>query len=87
MMSWKMKKMSKDVTVDEFDEATDLLYSFVDKFVNDDSEDFSMQLTELTNLAYMQGWHKAIAMVLDVSGGMYNGFDNPTLEELRQRIV
>jgi hypothetical protein len=26
-------------------------------------------------------------MVLDVSGSMYNGFDNITLEELRQRIV
>ena len=79
--------MSDFVTVDEFDEATDLLYSFVESFPNNDSEDFSMQLTELTNLAYMQGWHKAIAMVLDVSGSMYNGFDNPTLEELRQRIV
>jgi len=79
--------MSDFVTEQEFDDAIDLLYSFVDKFVNDDSEDFSMQLTELTNLAYMQGWHKAIAMVLDVSGNMYNGYDNPTLEELRQRIV
>ena len=79
--------MSDFVTEQEFDDATDLLYSFVDKFVNDDSEDFSMQLTELTNLAYMQGWHKAIAMVLDVSGNMYNGFDTPTLQELEQRIV
>jgi hypothetical protein len=79
--------MSKDVTEQEFDEATDLLYSFVDKFVNDDSEDFSMQLIELTNLAHMKGWYDAIAMVLDVSGQMYNGYDNPTLEELRQRIV
>ena len=79
--------MSDFVTEQEFDDATDLLYSFVDKFVNDDSEDFQMQLTELTNLAFMQGWYKAIAMVLDVSGGMYNGYDNPTLEELRQRIV
>jgi hypothetical protein len=79
--------MSDFVTEQEFDDAIDLLYSFVDKFVNDDSEDFSMQLTELTNLAYMQGWHKAIAMVLDVSGQMYNGYDNQTLEEMRQRIV
>jgi hypothetical protein len=81
------KTMSDFVTEQEFDDAIDLLYSFVDKFVNDDSEDFSMQLTELTNLAYMQGWHKAIAMVLDVSGSMYNGFDTPTLQELEQRIV
>jgi len=80
-------KMSKDVTEQEFDEATDLLYSFVDKFVNDDSEDFSMQLIELTNLAHMKGWYDAIAMVLDVSGQMYNGYDNQTLEEMRQRIV
>jgi hypothetical protein len=79
--------MSKDVTEQEFDEATDLLYSFVDKFVNDDSEDFSMQLIELTNLAHMKGWYDAIAMVLDVSGQMYNGYDNQTLEEMRQRIV
>jgi len=81
------KHMSDFVTEKEFDDAIDLLYSFVDKFVNDDSEDFSMQLTELTNLAYMQGWHKAIDMVLDVSGNMYNGFDSPTLQELEQRIV
>jgi len=79
--------MSDFVTEQEFDDAIDLLYSFVDKFVNDDSEDFSMQLTELTNLAYMQGWHKAIALVLAVSGNVYNVYDNPTLEELRQRIV
>ena len=79
--------MSKDVTEQEFDEATDLLYSFVDKFVNDDSEDFSMQLIELTNLEHMKGWYDAIAMVLDVSGQMYNGYDNQTLEEMRQRIV
>ena len=79
--------MSDFVTEQEFDDATDLLYSFVDKFVNDDSEDFSMQLTELTNLAYLQGWHKAITMVLDVSGQMYNGFDTATLQELEQRIV
>jgi hypothetical protein len=26
-------------------------------------------------------------MVLDVSGQMYNGYDNQTLEEMRQRIV
>jgi hypothetical protein len=76
-----------NITVEEFDEATDLLYSFVDKFVNDDSEEFSMQLTELTNLAHMKGWHDAVTMVLDVVGSMYNGYDNQTLEELRQRIV
>lgn len=79
--------MSKNVTVEEFDKAIDLLYSFVDTFPDNDSEDFSMQLIEVNNLAYMNGWYDAIAMVLDVSGGMYNGFDNPTLEELRQRIV
>jgi hypothetical protein len=80
-------KMSKNVTEQEFDEATDLLYSFIDKFNNDDSEDFSMQLIELTNLAHMKGWYDAVEMVLNVSGQMYNGYDNPTLEELRQRIV
>lgn len=85
MMSWM--KMSKDVTEQEFDDAIDLLYSFVESFPNNDSEDFSMQLTEVTNLAHMKGWYDAIAMVLDVSGGMYNGYDNQTLEELRQRIV
>ena len=79
--------MSKDVTEQEFDDAIDLLYSFVESFPNNDSEDFSMQLTEVTNLAHMKGWYDAIAMVLDVSGGMYNGYDNQTLEELRQRIV
>lgn len=79
--------MSKNVTEQEFDEATDLLYSFIDKFNNDDSEDFSMQLIELTNLAHMKGWYDAVEMVLNVSGGMYNGYDNQTLEELRQRIV
>jgi hypothetical protein len=79
--------MSKNVTEQEFDEATDLLYSFIDKFNNDDSEDFSMQLIELTNLAHMKGWYDAVEMVLNVSGQMYNGYDNPTLEELRQRIV
>jgi hypothetical protein len=82
-----MKKMSKDVTEQEFDDAIDLLYSFVESFPDNDSEDFSMQLTEVTNLAHMKGWYDAIAMVLDVSGGMYNGYDNQTLEELRQRIV
>jgi hypothetical protein len=80
-------KMSKDVTEQELDEATDLLYSFVETFPNNDSEDFSMQLIEVTNLAHMKGWYDAIAMVLDVSGQMYNGYDNQTLEELRQRIV
>ena len=80
-------KMSKDVTEQEFDEATDLLYSFVETFPNNDSEDFSMQLIEITNLAHMKGWYDAIAMVLDVSGQMYNGYDNQTLEEMRQRIV
>jgi hypothetical protein len=79
--------MSKDVTEQEFDDAIDLLYSFVESFPDNDSEDFSMQLTEVTNLAHMKGWYDAIAMVLDVSGGMYNGYDNQTLEELRQRIV
>jgi hypothetical protein len=79
--------MSKNVTEQEFDEATDLLYSFIDKFNNNDSEDFSMQLIELTNLAHMKGWYDAVEMVLNVSGQMYNGYDNPTLEELRQRIV
>lgn len=79
--------MSKNVTEQEFDEATDLLYSFIDKFNNNDSEDFSMQLIEITNLAHMKGWYDAIEMVLNVSGQMYNGYDNPTLEELRQRIV
>jgi hypothetical protein len=79
--------MSKDVTEQEFDEAIDLLYSFVETFPNNDSEDFSMQLIEITNLAHMKGWYDAIAMVLDVSGQMYNGYDNQTLEELRQRIV
>jgi hypothetical protein len=79
--------MSRDFTVDEFDEAIDLLYSFVESFPNNDSEDFSMQVIELNNMAHMKGWHDAIQMVLDVSGQMYNGYDNPTLEELRQRIV
>jgi hypothetical protein len=79
--------LSKNVTVEEFDEATDLLYSFVESFPDNDSEPFSMQLTELTNLAHMKGWYDAIQMVLDVSGSMYNGYDNTTLEELRQRIV
>jgi hypothetical protein len=79
--------MNKNITEQEFDEATDLLYSFVESFPDNDSESFSMQLTELTNLAHMKGWHDAIQMVLDVSGSMYNGFDNITLEELRQRIV
>jgi hypothetical protein len=79
--------MSKNVTVEEFDEATDLLYSFVETFPNNDSEDFSMQLTELGNLAHMKGWHDAITMVLDVVGSMYNGYNQETLEELRQRIV
>ena len=79
--------MSKNVTEQEFDDAIDLLYSFVETFPNNDSEDFSMQLIEITNLAHMKGWYDAIAMVLDVSGQMYNGYDNQTLEELRQRIV
>jgi hypothetical protein len=79
--------LSKNVTVEEFDEATDLLYSFVESFPDNDSEPFSMQITELTNLAHMKGWYDAIQMVLDVSGSMYNGYDNTTLEELRQRIV
>jgi hypothetical protein len=78
-----------NVTEQEFDEAIDLLYSFVESFPNNDSEDFSMQLTELTNLAHMKGWHDAVTMVLDVVGVMYNSnlYDNKTLEELRQRIV
>lgn len=79
--------MSKDLTTEEWDAEIDILYSYVDKFVNDDSEDFSTQIINLGNIAYMKGWHDAIAMVLDVSGGMYNGYDNQTLEELRQRIV
>jgi hypothetical protein len=79
--------MTKNVTVEEFDDAVDLLYSFVESFPDNDSEPFSMQLTELTNLAHMKGWHDAISMVLDVVGEMYNGYDNTTLEELRQRIV
>lgn len=79
--------MSKDITLEEWDTEIDVLYSYVDKFVNDDSEDFSTQIINLGNIAHMKGWHDAIAMVLDVVGQMYNGYDNPTLEELRQRIV
>jgi hypothetical protein len=79
--------MSKDITLEEWDTEIDVLYSYVDKFVNDDSEDFSTQIINLGNIAHMKGWHDAIAMVLDVVGSMYNGYDNPTLEELRQRIV
>jgi hypothetical protein len=75
------------ITEEQFDEAEELLYSFVESFPNNDSEDFSMQLIEVGNLAHMKGWNDAIKMVLDVSGSMYNEFDNPTLEELRQRIV
>jgi hypothetical protein len=80
-------KMRNNVSIEEFDEATDLLYSFIESFPDHDSEDFSMQLTELTNLAHMKGWHDAVEMVLSVVGEMYNGYDNQTLEELRQRIV
>jgi hypothetical protein len=79
--------MTKNITEQEFDDATDLLYSFVESFPDNDSENFSMQLIELTNLAHMKGWHDAVTMVLDVVGSMYNGYDNQTLEELRQRIV
>jgi hypothetical protein len=81
--------MSDRFSPEEFDDATDLVYSVVDKFVNDDNELFQMHLLELTNLAYLQGWGRAIDMVINVVGEMYNGdtFDNPTLEELRQRIV
>ena len=79
--------MSKDITLEEWDTEIDVLYSYVDKFVNDDSEDFSTQIINLGNIGHMKGWHDAIAMVLDVVGQMYNGYDNPTLEELRQRIV
>ena len=74
-------------TEDQFDEQTDLLYSHIDKFVNDDSEGFSMDLIEYSNMAYMHGWAKAIDMVINVVGEMYNDFDPETLEELRQRIV
>jgi hypothetical protein len=79
--------MSKDITLEEWDTEIDVLYSYVDKFVNDDSEDFSTQITNIGNLAHMKGWHDAIAMVLDVVGSMYNGYNQETLEELRQRIV
>lgn len=79
--------MSKKSTVEEFDAQVDLLYSHIDKFVNDDSEDFSMELIEYSNMAYMHGWASAVEMVLDVVGSMYNEFDQATLEELRQRIV
>ena len=81
--------MSKISTEEEFDNQRDLLYSYIDKFVNDDSEDFSMGLIEYSNMAYMHGWAKAIDMVLDVVGEMYNSynFHNPTLDELEQRIV
>ena len=37
--------------------------------------------------AYDLGWQKAIEMVLDVCGEMYNDFDKATLQELEQRIV
>ena len=79
--------MSKDITLEEWDTEIDVLYSYVDKFVNDDSEDFSTQIINLGNIAHMKGWHDAIAMVLDVVGSMYNGYNQETLEELRQRIV
>ena len=79
--------MSKISTEEEFDAQVDLLYSHIDKFVNDDSEGFSQDLIEYSNMAYMHGWAKAIDMVLDVVGSMYNGYNQETLEELRQRIV
>lgn len=80
--------MEDRITVEQFDEATDLLYSFIDKFKNDDSEDFSMQLIELNNLAYMQGWSRAINQVIDIADEMkYTGYNVDTLEELMQRIV
>lgn len=79
--------MSKDISLEEWDAEIDTLYSYVDKFVNDDSEDFSTQIINLGNLAHRKGWHDAIAMVLDVVGSMYNGYNTETLEELRQRIV
>jgi len=37
--------------------------------------------------SYALGWSEAIAMVLNVCGEMYNGYDNATLQELEQRIV
>lgn len=79
--------MNKDLTIEDWDEEVAVLYSYVDKFVNDDSEDFSTQTINLGNLAWMKGWHDAIAMVLDVVGEMYNEYDQATLEEMRQRIV
>jgi len=79
--------MNKDITVDEFDEATDLLYSFVQTFPDGDSEPFSMQVIELTNLAHMKGWNDAIQMVIDVCRSMYTDYDEDTLQELEQRIV
>jgi hypothetical protein len=82
-----MERALTNVTEQEFDEATDLLYSFVQTFPDNDSEPFSMQLTELTNLAHIKGWHDAIQMVLSVSGSMYNEFNTQTLQELEQRIV
>jgi len=79
--------MTNKSIVDEFDTHVDLLYSHIDKFVNDDSEGFSMDLIEYSNMAYLSGWASAIDMVLDVVGKMYNEYDPTTLEELRQRIV
>ena len=85
--------MTKKSTKLEFDAQVDLLYSHIDKFVNDDSEGFSQDLIEYSNMAYMNGWAdsngwaNAIDMVLNVIGSMYNEYDPTTLEELRQRIV
>jgi hypothetical protein len=77
-------KMSKfEIDVEAFDDQANLLH----EFVIGDNEDFSMALTEYGNMAYIQGWAKAIDMVLDVCGQMYNGFDQETLQELEQRIV
>jgi hypothetical protein len=39
------------------------------------------------NQAYQAGYDEAVDMVLDVVGSMYNGYNQETLEELRQRIV
>lgn len=40
---------------DEMDNAVDLLYTFVEKFVGDDTEDFETQLREVMNMAYAKG--------------------------------
>ena len=46
--------MSQD-KLQQYDDAIDLLYSFVEKFVNDDTEDFETQLREVMSMAYADG--------------------------------